>query len=214
MKGTYFLLTAPFYFFAVMFRSFNLFGIRGDIQKCRLALKHDYKYKLEDDDILKILSIAEDHRVYVHFGIDQYAMVRAIYYTNVKKEFQGASTIAQQLVRVITQRYEKNIVRKFREQLLAVLISKEYTWEEIASTYMNIAFLGSGMNGLDEYLVRKKLLISKLTFEDKLQLISCLKYPEPIKNKEKWYFLIKKRMNSIQVKLNDDKYNFYNHTLK
>ncbi|KXZ74483.1 Penicillin-binding protein 1A [Acinetobacter venetianus] len=83
-------------------------------------------------------------------------MLREIYFTHVKKEFQGASTVAQQFVRVITERYERTLFRKLREQLLAVLITYEFNNKLIGTGYLNIAFLGSGMYGLTGFLRRKK----------------------------------------------------------
>lgn len=128
-------------------------------------------------------------------------MLRAIYYTHIKNEFQGASTIAQQYVRVISNRYERTLIRKFREQLLAVLITRCFHWEKIATAYINTAFLGSGMYGYDSFLKRKKILEADLSMIDKVRLVARLKYPEPLQDKIRWSSKMRVRVANIQSKI-------------
>lgn len=165
---------------------------------------YNYLEKLNlvlDDEILEILFLAEDHRSHFHYGVDHYAMLRAIYFTHIKNEFQGASTVAQQFVRVITERYERTLFRKLREQLLAVLITYEFNNKIIGAAYLNIAFLGSGMNGLTGFLIRKRILFDQLDTLEKIKIVSRLKYPEPIKDKKRWSLKMKVRVGNIQSKI-------------
>ncbi|MHA3090970.1 transglycosylase domain-containing protein [Acinetobacter brisouii] len=199
MKFIYFFLTIPFYILAKYFVFFNLDSINVDFLKCR---KHLQSLNLIlDDEIIEILFLAEDHRFQVHYGIDHYAMLRAIYSTHIRKEFQGASTVAQQYVRVITNRYEKSLFRKFREQLLAVLITYEFDVKIIGAAYLNIAFLGSGMKGVDGYLQRKSRLLYELDTLEKIQIVSRLKYPEPLKDKLRWSYKMRIRVENIHSKI-------------
>jgi len=198
MKRVYFCLTIPFLFFAKVLILFRTSRFNQDLEKISNLIS---KTELDlDKEILYILAVAEDHRVNSHLGIDHYAMLRAIYYTKFKKQFQGASTIAQQLVRVATDRYEKTWRRKLREQLLAVLISRRFSIEQISTTYLKIAFLGSGMNGLDRYLKWKNINHSLTTLE-KIEIISRLKYPEPLITNHEWSSKIKIRVGNISSKL-------------
>ncbi|MDH0031204.1 MULTISPECIES: transglycosylase domain-containing protein [unclassified Acinetobacter] len=199
MRILYFFLTTPFYVLGKVFIFFNLDNSNNDFLKCCNYLENlDI---LLDDEIIKILYLAEDHRSNFHYGIDHYAMLRAIYFTHVRKDFQGASTVAQQFVRVITGRYERTLFRKLREQLLAVLITYEFNTKIIGTAYLNIAFLGSGMNGLTGYLRRKKIFLDQLDTLEKIKIVSRLKYPEPIKDKERWSFKMKVRVGNIQSKI-------------
>ncbi|ATZ67845.1 transglycosylase domain-containing protein [Acinetobacter haemolyticus] len=199
MKFLYFFLTIPFYILAKFFVFLNIDNLENDLFKCRKHLQS--LNLLLDDEILEILFLAEDHRSKFHFGIDHYAMLRAIYFTHIRKEFQGASTVAQQYVRVITVRYERSLFRKFREQLLAVLITYEFDVNIIGAAYLNVAFLGSGMNGVSEYMKRKKRLLYELDTSEKIKIVSRLKYPEPLKDKSIWAFKMKIREGNIQSKI-------------
>ena len=198
MKYLYFILTIPFFIFAVLFNKFNVGNFQDDLKKCEKDLANITDFI--DNEITNILYIAEDHRYSKHFGIDHYAMLRAIYYTNFKKQFQGGSTIAQQYVRVMTQRYERTWRRKFREQLLAVLISHQFSLEHISTAYLKRAFLGSGMNGLNRYLRWKKITYELSTLE-KIEIISRLKYPEPLIPNQEWSSKMKIRVGNISSKL-------------
>lgn len=199
MKLLYFFLTIPFYILAKFFIFFNIQNLRTDLIKCRTHLKSINH--ILDDEILKILFLAEDHRVQSHYGIDQYAMLRAIYSTHLKKQFQGASTVAQQYVRVITNRYERTIIRKLREQLLAILITYEFNILTIGSAYLDIAFLGSGMMGFKGYLKWKRKDLDELDVRDKIRIVARLKYPEPLKDKENWCNKMNIREGNIYSKL-------------
>lgn len=199
MKTLYFFFTIPFYMLGKVFIFFNLDNLNNDFSKCCNYLEN-LNIAL-DDEIIEVLYLAEDHRSDFHYGIDHYAMLRAIYFTHVKKEFQGASTVAQQFVRVITGRYERTLFRKLREQLLAVLITYEFNNKIIGTAYLNIAFLGSGMNGLTGFLRRKKILLGQLNTLEKIKIVSRLKYPQPIKNKKIWSCKMKVRVGNIQAKI-------------
>ncbi|EHU1491159.1 transglycosylase domain-containing protein [Acinetobacter baumannii] len=199
MSFLYFFLTIPFYVLGKIFIFFNLDSLKTDFLKCCNDLK---KFNLVlDREIIEILFLAEDHRFNFHYGIDHYAMLRAIYNTHIKKEYQGASTIAQQYVRVITGRYERTLFRKLREQLLAVLITYEFDTKIIGTAYLNIAFLGSGMNGLSGYLRQKKRLFVELETLEKIKIVSRLKYPEPIKDKTRWSLKMRIRVQNIHSKI-------------
>lgn len=198
MKFFYLILTLPFFIFAKIFYKLNLYDLHHDFNECQINLLQ--VNELFDEEIINILFIAEDHRICKHYGIDHYAMIRALYSTTIRKQFQGASTIAQQYVRVVTKRYERTWIRKFREQLLAVLISSKFSDRQIATAYLKIAFLGSGMNGLNGYL-KWKNINHLLSIDEKIAVVSRLKYPEPLKNKERWQSKMIIRTTNISSKL-------------
>ncbi|WP_425973207.1 transglycosylase domain-containing protein [Aeromonas caviae] len=54
------------------------------------------------------LVVGEDHRFWNHSGVDYFSLLRAIVKTGFFKNREGGSTIAMQLVRVITSKEGAN----------------------------------------------------------------------------------------------------------
>jgi penicillin-binding protein 1A len=91
----------------------------------------------------------EDHNFYQHHGVDFGGIVRAGYADLTHQEFQGASTITQQLARRLFLTDEVSMSRKVQEALLAIEIERFYTKDEILERYLNIIYLGAGAYGVD-----------------------------------------------------------------
>ena len=91
----------------------------------------------------------EDHNFYYHHGVDFGGIVRAGFADLTHQEFQGASTITQQLARKLFLNDQISISRKIQEALLAIEIERYYTKDEILERYLNIVYLGSGAYGVD-----------------------------------------------------------------
>ncbi len=91
----------------------------------------------------------EDHNFYSHHGVDFGGIVRAAYADMTHQEFQGASTITQQLARRLFLTDEVSLSRKIQEALLAMEIERFYTKDEILERYLNIIYLGAGAYGVD-----------------------------------------------------------------
>jgi penicillin-binding protein 1A len=83
--------------------------------------------------LVDLLIAAEDHRYGSHPGVDFVAMCRAIWRTMFCGRREGGSTIAMQLVRVLTGRYEKTLSRKVIEILLAVKLTRFLSDSELPS---------------------------------------------------------------------------------
>ena len=64
------------------------------------------------------------------------------------EQFQGASTITQQLARRLFLSGQVSIARKVQEALLAIEIERYYTKDEILERYLNIIYFGSGAYGI------------------------------------------------------------------
>jgi penicillin-binding protein 1A len=92
---------------------------------------------------------AEDRRFWDHPGFDVVGIVRA-----ARKNFssderpEGASTITQQLTRMILLSNERTVERKIKELILAVRVDREYSKREILERYLNRAYLGHGAYGV------------------------------------------------------------------
>ena len=91
----------------------------------------------------------EDHNFYRHHGVDFSSIVRAAYADLTHQQFQGASTITQQLARRLFLNDQVSMSRKVQEALLAIEIERYYTKDEILERYLNIIYLGAGAYGVD-----------------------------------------------------------------
>jgi penicillin-binding protein 1A len=91
----------------------------------------------------------EDHNFYSHHGVDFGGIVRAAFADLTHQQFQGASTITQQLARRLFLNDEVSVSRKIQEALLAMEIERYYTKDEILERYLNIIYLGAGAYGVD-----------------------------------------------------------------
>lgn len=114
----------------------------------------------EDRKIVKISEIpsiipaafiaAEDSRFYQHRGVDIPSIFRAVF-----KNFeaghivQGASTITQQIAKMMYLSPEKKYARKIKEAILAYKIDTYLTKEEILNLYLNQIYLGHGTYGVE-----------------------------------------------------------------
>jgi penicillin-binding protein 1A len=90
----------------------------------------------------------EDEHFYQHHGVDFGGIARAAVADWRHEQFQGASTITQQLARRLFLSDEVSIGRKIQEILLAMEIERYYTKDEILERYLNIIYFGSGAYGI------------------------------------------------------------------
>ena len=61
---------------------------------------------------------------------------------------EGASTITQQLARMLLGSYEKTVDRKIKELLIAWKIEKQYSKQQILTLYCNQHNMGRGIYGV------------------------------------------------------------------
>ncbi|NMA95554.1 MAG: PBP1A family penicillin-binding protein [Clostridiales bacterium] len=92
----------------------------------------------------------EDLRFYNHKGIDIRRMLAALI-ANIRSGSyaQGASTIAQQVVRNSHLTLKKTMSRKLQEIYLALLLDRKYSKDWILQTYLNIIYFGKGAYGIE-----------------------------------------------------------------
>ena len=101
--------------------------------------------------LIEAFIAAEDRRFYKHSGIDQRAIVRAFFANIFAGELvEGASTITQQLARMVFLSQEPTLTRKIREARLAQKIEQEMTKEDILEYYLNFVYLGAGAYGVTD----------------------------------------------------------------
>jgi len=102
------------------------------------------------DHLLKAIVSVEDSKFWVHKGLDPLAIVRAILKDIIAGKIkEGASTITQQLTKVVFLSPEKTVVRKLKEMILAYRIEQKLTKEEILELYLNKVYFGNGAYGVE-----------------------------------------------------------------
>lgn len=130
------------------------------------------------DVLIRALVAGEDRRFFVHRGIDSRGVIRALLTYVRTHRVQGASTITQQLVRVLTQDYQRSFARKVKEMCVACAIDLRVSKRTQALTYLRVAYYGWRMNGLSQALVRLECA-SPITPTCAAKVIARLRYPEP-----------------------------------
>lgn len=102
--------------------------------------------------LINALIAAEDDRFFEHAGVDPVAALKAIVnYIRVagNERVPGGSTITQQVAgHYFLDRRDYSPIRKFREQILALRIEREFTKEEILELFFNTFFFGQNSYGV------------------------------------------------------------------
>ena len=155
--------------------NWNLVCSRIETERARLACNPAHSPPLI---VQQLLISGEDHRHSRHPGFDSIAICRALWHRLVFESREGASTIEQQLVRVITGRYERTFRRKLHEILLAILVDAYFPKSVLPAVYLLIGYYGWRMNGYQQACCRLGFRPSLLTLEEAAALIARLKYPE------------------------------------
>lgn len=127
----------------------------------------------------QLLVSGEDHRHGHHVGFDLIAIGRAIWRRLSQGIHEGGSTIEQQVVRVLTGRYERTIFRKVREIALATLVAQRYGKPRLPAVYLWIGYYGWRMDGYLEACRTLNLSPDRLSRRDAARLVARLKYPQP-----------------------------------
>ncbi len=102
------------------------------------------------DDFKKALIATEDKNFYIHHGYDLTGLVRSTIQNIIAGHVvQGASTITQQLARILFLSNEKTFDRKIKEIIIAARIEKTIPKDKILEMYINNVYLGSGAYGAE-----------------------------------------------------------------
>lgn len=157
---------------------------KNDYNKiCRRLLPELNKLKGSQDCYQKLvvfLVLGEDHRYYKHIGFDIIGICRAIFRDLFYGKREGASTIEQQMVRVLTEDYRFNILRKVKEIYLATKLKRFADKYTLAAAYLDIANYGTDLYGLVSVLNRFGVSLQhEIDDEICAEVVTRLKYPEP-----------------------------------
>ena len=130
------------------------------------------------EHLVQALVATEDERFYAHSGIDFRGTFRAIAFLGKRG---GASTITQQLARqlfvgVRSRNKVQAITQKIKEWVLAVMLERRYTKQEIIAMYLNIYDFGYQADGIQSaakiYFNKTPMTLSK---EESATLVGMLK---------------------------------------
>lgn len=145
----------------------------------RLLVRLDEVPPILIDTLLSL----EDRNFYSHYGVDFRGIARAFYVTVIQKSGkQGASTITQQFIKNHYLSNEQTISRKVKEILMAFMLEKHRTKEQILEAYLNEIYLGQdgqraihGFGLASEYYFNKKLM--ELDLHEIAMLLALVREP-------------------------------------
>ncbi|OOY35271.1 penicillin-binding protein 1B [Solemya velum gill symbiont] len=104
---------------------------------------------LSSGEIPKLLSgtllAVEDKRFYQHHGVDPIGLTRAVVQTLMGNR-QGGSTITQQLIKNMYLTPRRDMKRKLKEAVMALILDAKFEKEDILTAYVNEIYLGQDGN--------------------------------------------------------------------
>jgi penicillin-binding protein 1B len=114
------------------------------------------RYEDLPEHLVQAVLAIEDRRFFSHPGLDPFRFVGAVI-RNIRSDSpipQGASTITQQLCKNFFLTPERTLKRKIQEALLAFVLERRASKQEILELYLNEVYLGQGgsfsLNGVGQ----------------------------------------------------------------
>lgn len=129
----------------------KFYSADGEIIKTFTAYTFE-KVNFDDipEDFIHALISTEDKNFYKHKGYDLTGLARSTVQNILAGHVvQGASTITQQLARVLFLSNERTFDRKLKELFIAARIEKTISKNQILEMYANNVYLGSGAYGVE-----------------------------------------------------------------
>jgi penicillin-binding protein 1C len=97
---------------------------------------------------LKLLEAYEDKRFASHYGVDPFAMVRAVLQLgSARRIVSGGSTLTMQAARLLEPR-PRGVGAKLIQMVRAVQLEERYSKDEILSIYLTLAPFGGNLEGV------------------------------------------------------------------
>ncbi len=138
----------------------------GEVIKTFTAYTYD-RVDLKDvpKELQNALIATEDKNFYHHGGYDIFGIIRSsIQNVIARQAVQGASTLTQQLARILFLSNERTLTRKIKELEVAARIEKTISKDQILEMYLNNVYLGAGAYGVSA--------ASKIYFNKKLNQLT------------------------------------------
>ncbi len=124
----------------------------GKVIHAFLNTNEKWRMKTELNEITPTLSKAiidkEDKYFYYHFGVNPFAIARALF-NNIlqRKKTSGASTMTMQVARMLEPK-ERNVFSKLKEIFRALQLEWYYSKDEILQMYLNLVPYGGNIEGV------------------------------------------------------------------
>lgn len=152
----------------------NYIGHRG--------IRHDSSVPLEElpENMVLAALATEDRNFYSHVGIDPLGIARALI-RNIRKTSgpnHGASTITQQLAKMLFFSSEQTLERKIKEAYMAMWLEANLSKDQILNLYFDRTYMGAGNFGLEaaaQYYFGKS--VRNVTLPEAAMLAGLFKAP-------------------------------------
>ncbi len=180
----------------------------GEVIKTFTAYTYD-RVDLKDvpEELKNALIATEDKNFYRHNGYDIIGIIRSsIQNVVARRAVQGASTLTQQLARILFLSNERTITRKIKELEVSARIEKTISKDQILEMYLNNVYLGAGAYGVSaaaKIYFNKKL--NQLTLPE-LALIAGLPQAPSVYNPYNSKDLAVQRRNQVLKRMLTMKY--------
>lgn len=180
----------------------------GEVIKTFAAYAYsNVELKEVPEQLVKALIATEDKNFYNHPGYDMLGLARSMVANVLAGHVvQGASTITQQLSRILFLSNEKTFTRKIKELQVAAQIEKTISKDKILEMYLNNVYLGSGaygVKGAARIYFNKNL--NQLTLSE-MALIAGLPQAPSVYSPYHSMDLAKKRRNQVLLRMYKMKY--------
>lgn len=156
--------------------------------------------------LINALLVTEDKRFYEHSGMDGQALPAVLFGFLKDREVRGASTLTMQLARNLYKNIgrEKSLARKIKELIVAELLERKFTKQEILRAYLNTCNMFGNAYGIQT--TSKKLFkkdAKDLSIQESAMIVALLKGQgvySPYKDPEK---ALERRNTVIALMAND-----------
>jgi membrane peptidoglycan carboxypeptidase len=152
-------------------------------------------------ELERFVIVLEDRRFFSHGGVHWKAVLREILRGLTFRRMRGASTIDMQFVRRATGNYRRSLGRKIYEMTLASIIQYRYSKLVILRSYLDIAYLGWDLRGMDSVAHKEfGAFADNMSGLDAAKLASYLVFPKPKYPTPIWERRVLRRANYIYSK--------------
>lgn len=122
----------------------------NEITRFQLDRRMPIPLEIIPEHVIQAFLAAEDWYFFDHYGLSWRGIARSLLVNILRgRKAQGASTITQQLVRLLFFDNSKTYTRKVKEQLYTLLAEMQFTKEYILETYLNNIYFGAGIYGIE-----------------------------------------------------------------
>ncbi|MCF0222632.1 MAG: PBP1A family penicillin-binding protein [Fibrobacter sp.] len=186
----------------------KIYDMNGEVAHEYFVERREWTpYEAIPENAIHAVMATEDREFFDHWGMNVWAIPSAILESATSgKKMRGASTLTQQLTKLLFLTPERSISRKIKEAMTAIRIEQTYTKEEILEFYMNEVYLAAGNYGFQaagKYYFGKPL--DSLSIPELAVLAGMLQRPEgwrPDKNPKD----SKARRNTVLYAMRDAGY--------